>query len=50
MYIYVKKLRRAATFVSTNVNTGETVSKLEKVFSRQGIPDILFSDNGPQFD
>ena len=36
--------------VSTNVNTGETVSKLKKVFSRQGIPDILFSDSGPQFD
>ena len=35
--------------VMKKVDTGETISKLQKVFSRQGIPDILFSDNGPQF-
>ena len=28
---------------------GETISKMQKAFSRQGITDILFSDNGPQF-
>ena len=35
--------------VTKKVDTGETISKMHKVFSRQGIPDILFSDNGPQF-
>ena len=35
--------------VTKKVDTGETISKMQKAFSRQGIPDILFSDNGPQF-
>ena len=30
--------------------TLEKLSKLKKVFNLQGMPDILFSDNGPQFD
>ena len=33
--------------VTKKVDTSETT---DKVFSRHGIPDILFSDNGPQFD
>ncbi|XP_014668932.1 PREDICTED: uncharacterized protein K02A2.6-like [Priapulus caudatus] len=36
--------------VSKSVNTSETVLKMKKVFSRHGICDTLFSDNGPQFD
>ena len=35
--------------VMKKVDMGETISKMQKAFSRQGIPDILFSDNGPQF-
>ena len=35
--------------VTKKVDTGETISKMQKAFSRQGIPDTLFSDNGPQF-
>ena len=35
--------------VTKKVDTGETISKMQKAFSRQGIPDILFSDNDPQF-
>ena len=29
--------------------TGETISNMQKAFSRQGITDILFSDYGSQF-
>ena len=36
--------------VPKNVNTAQTVVKMKKIFSRHGIPDILFTDNGPQFD
>ena len=36
--------------VTKKVDTSETTVKLKKVFSRHGIPDILFSDNGTQFD
>ena len=36
--------------VSKNVNTAQTVVKMKKIFSRHGIPDILFTDNGSQFD
>ena len=36
--------------VTKKVDTSETTLKLKKVFSRHGIPDVLFSDNGPQFD
>ena len=32
--------------VTKKVDTSETTVKLKKVFSRNGIPDILFSDNG----
>lgn len=35
--------------VSRNVDTSETISKMKKIFSRHGICDILFTDNGPQF-
>ena len=33
-----------------HVNTFETILKMKRLFSRNGIPDILFSDNGSQFD
>ena len=36
--------------VSKNVNSAHTILQLKRIFSRHGIPDILFSDNGPQFD
>ena len=36
--------------VTNKVDTSETSVKLKKVFSRHVIPDIMFSDNGPQFD
>nr|XP_039260787.1 uncharacterized protein K02A2.6-like [Styela clava] len=36
--------------VTKNVDTAETVLKMKKIFSRHGICDVLFSDNGPQFD
>ena len=36
--------------VSKHVNTIDTILKMKRVFSRHGIPDIVFSDNGPQFD
>ena len=35
--------------VTKKVDTDETISKMQKAFSHQGIPNILFSDNGPQF-
>ena len=35
--------------VSGKATALETVNKLKSVFSRHGIADILFSDNGPQF-
>ena len=35
--------------VSRSVNTAETILKMKKVFSRHGICDTLFTDNGPQF-
>ena len=35
--------------VTKNVDTADTVSKMKKAFYHQGIPDVLFSDNGPQF-
>ena len=36
--------------VSKHLNTIDTILKMKRVFSRHGIPDIVFSDNGPQFD
>ena len=36
--------------VSKDVNSAQTILQLKRVFSRHGIPDILFTDNGPQFD
>ena len=35
--------------VSKNVDSSETIWKMKKVFSRHGICDICFTDNGPQF-
>ena len=35
--------------VPKTVDTAETVSKMKRAFYHQGIPDVLFSDNGPQF-
>ena len=35
--------------VSKHVNIIDTILKM-RVFSRHGIPDILFSDNGPPID
>lgn len=35
--------------VSKKVNAFETANRMKKVFSRHGICDILFTDNGPQF-
>ena len=32
------------------MNTSQTVSQLKNIFNRHGIPEILFTDNGPQFD
>ena len=36
--------------VSKNVNSAQTILQLKRICSRHGIPDILFSDNAPQFD
>jgi len=36
--------------VSQNVNSAQTILHLKRIFSRHGIPDILFTDNGLQFD
>ena len=36
--------------VPRNVNAAQATLQLKKIFSRHGIPDILFNDNGPQFD
>ena len=36
--------------VSKTVNAARTILQLKRIFSRHGIPDILFADNGPQFD
>ena len=36
--------------VSKDVNSSQTILQLKRIFSRHGIPDILFTDNGPQFD
>ena len=35
--------------VTRNVTSSDTISKMKTAFSRHGIPDILVSDNGPQF-
>ena len=35
--------------VPKTVSTAQTILQLKKIFSRHGIPEILFSDNGPQF-
>ena len=35
--------------VSKNVDASETILRMKKIFSRHGIPDILVSDNGPQY-
>jgi len=33
-----------------DVNSSQTILQLKRIFSRHGIPDILFTDNAPQFD
>ena len=35
--------------VPKTVSTAQTILQLKKIFSRHGIPEILFTDNGPQF-
>lgn len=35
--------------VSNKVDTAETIMKM-KIFSKHGIPEILFSDSSPQFN
>lgn len=36
--------------VSKSVITSQTVSQIKKIFSRHWIPEIFFTDIGPQFD
>ena len=36
--------------VPKNVTSTDTILKMKDAFSRHGIPDVLISDNGPQFD
>ena len=36
--------------VSKIVKAAQTILQLKMIFSKHGIPDILFTDNGPQFD
>ena len=36
--------------MSKDVNSSQTILQLKRILSRHGIPDILFTDNGPQFD
>ena len=35
--------------VTNGVDAKETVARLKKMFVHQGIPDVLVTDNGPQF-
>lgn len=35
--------------VTKKVTAAETVAKMKNAFSRHGIPDVLITDNGPQF-
>lgn len=37
------------TLMPNSTTTEVTIARLKKVFSRHGIPDILITDNGPQF-
>ncbi|KAL8625371.1 hypothetical protein ACOMHN_044514 [Nucella lapillus] len=37
------------TLIPTSATAEVTINKLKNVFSRHGIPDILITDNGPQF-
>ena len=36
--------------MSKDVNSSMSILQRETIFSRHGIPDILFTDNGPQLD
>ena len=36
--------------VSKDVNSSQTILQLKRIFRRHGIPYILFTDNGSQFD
>ena len=36
--------------VSKDVNSSQAILQLKRIFSRHEIPDISFTDNGPQFD
>ena len=36
--------------VSKDVNSSQTILQLKRIFSRHGIPDVLFTNNSPQFD
>ena len=36
--------------MSKDVNSSQTILQLKRIFSRHGNPDILLTDNGPQFD
>ena len=33
--------------LSKDVNSSQTIVQLKRIFRRHGIPDILFTDNGP---
>lgn len=36
--------------IVTSISAGSTISKLDAIFVRQGIPDVLNSDNGASFN
>ena len=49
--LVVHYFSRYPEVIKLNTTTSKTViSSLKLIFSRQGIPSILMSDNGPQFD
>lgn len=47
---YYSKMHLVRKYPKGNSSSGKTINFLKEVFSEQSIPEVLRSDNGPQFD
>lgn len=50
MVAYVSKLKFIEVNLLASLASSETIRALRSLFARHGIPEVVRSDNGPQYD